>query len=515
MIATATSLNDAQVDRLLDDEARPTKRSRIVEAPVSDYEAPSNASLVERHPLGVRPSGNALTSDVNLKTACGRFAVLPDELLASLLEYLQAGDVLELGASCRALHAFTRNAELWRALFVESSPSSFTWQGTWRSTYLGQIASNEPKVDCSNLFSDVLHRPYFCANVPLNSFARGIPKANEIARLDDLSPEAFQTTWVNSPFILTKPVKEWPVYETWCIQSLLEKYSNVPFRAESVDWPFKTYIDYMAHNNDESPLYLFDRSFAEKMQLSVSSRHSDDADYWPPTCFGSDLFTVLGAQRPDHRWLIVGPERSGSTFHKDPNATSAWNAVIRGSKYWIMFPSSPSIPPPPGVYVSEDQSEVTSPLSIAEWLLGFHAEARQTTGCIEGICCDGEVLHVPSGWYHLALNLESSIAITQNFVPRRRVGAVLQFLRDQKQSISGFSDQVEDPYALFVERLREHDSEILDEGRRELERLSKGRRAKWEELTKGGAARGEEADVEEGNGFSFGFGGGDDDEEIP
>lgn len=89
-------------------------------------------------------------------------------------------------------------------------------------------------------------------------------------------------------------------------------------------------------------------------------------------------------------------------------ASSAWNAVLRGSKYWIMFPTSPSQPPPPGVFVSGDQSEVTSPLSIAEWLLGFHAQARATPGCAEGICKEGEVLHVPSGWWHLVVNLSSS-----------------------------------------------------------------------------------------------------------
>ena len=369
--------------------------------------------------------------------------------------------------------------------------------------------SNEPRVDCSNLFSDVLHRPFFCAYVPISSYAQNIPKDNETTRLHDLTAEEFAADWVTRPFILTEPVKQWPVYKTWSTERLLEQHADTAFRAEAVDWPLKTYIEYMNNSHDESPLYLFDRAFVENMNLTVTSMPDDQADYWPPTCFGSDLFSVLGAQRPDHRWLIVGPERSGSTFHKDPNATSAWNAVIKGSKYWIMFPSSSSLPPPPGVYVSNDQSEVTSPLSIAEWLLGFHAEARRTAGCKEGICGEGEVLHVPSGWYHLVLNLEPSIAITQNFVPRKRIGAVLQFLRDQKQSISGFGNDVQNPYKLFVERLQEHDPELLQEGISELEKYSNGGKGRWEELTQAGAG----ADEGEPGGFCFGFGD-DDDAEI-
>lgn len=98
---------------------------------------------------------------------------------------------------------------------------------------------------------------------------------------------------------------------------MLRKYGDVSFRAEAVDWPLQTYVEYMNDNQDESPLYLFDRSFVEKMDVRVGR----DGQYWAPGCFGEDLFSVLGAQRPDHRWLIVGPEKSGSTFHKDPNAT--------------------------------------------------------------------------------------------------------------------------------------------------------------------------------------------------
>ena len=85
---------------------------------------------------------------------------------------------------------------------------------------------------------------------------------------------------------------------------------------------------------------------------------------------------------------------------------------------------------------------------------------------------------------------------------------MLHFLRDQKQSISGFRDDVENPYELFIERLGQEDPQLLEEGMQELERLSKGAKGKWEELKK---AQDEE---EEAGGFSFGFGGDDDDDDV-
>lgn len=352
----------------------------------------------------------------------------------------------------------------------------------------------------------MLYRPFHCAHTPLAPFTTNIPPENDIARLFDLTPEEFSENWVNRPFILTMPVKQWPIWQKWTPETLLQKYCNAKFRAEAVDWPLHTYMEYMKDSSDESPLYLFDRAFVEKMDIAAGKDAREPA-YWSPSCFGEDLFSVLGEQRPDCRWMIMGPKRSGSTFHKDPNATSAWNAVLTGSKYWLMFPSSPALPPPPGVILSDDQSEITSPLSIAEYLLTFHELARRTPGCREGICHAGEVLHVPSGWFHLVLNLDDSLALTQNFVPRRRLGDVLGFLRDQKDQVSGFSDHVTDPFDLLVERLREKDPEVLEEGLRELENKGKKGRSRWEQLTK-------DSDAEEAGGFSFGFGA-DDDEEVP
>jgi hypothetical protein len=100
---------------------RPNKRTKHDHADKSDNACNvgrDETTFVARHPLGVRPSGNSFDSEINLKFAMGSFARLPDELLASVLETLPPADLLRLGGTCRALYAFTRNEELWRALFI-------------------------------------------------------------------------------------------------------------------------------------------------------------------------------------------------------------------------------------------------------------------------------------------------------------------------------------------------------------------------------------------------------------
>lgn len=173
--------------------------------------------------------------------------------------------------------------------------------GSWRSTYLQLPQHALATIHCSSVFSDVIHRPFACSNIVLGNYVTAIPPSNQICRLRNLTHADFAKNWGETPFILTDYVSQWPVSKQWNVESLKRRFAQVRFRAEAVDWPFSAYYSYMRNNEDESPLYLFDKKFAEKMDLRASP--NEQPAYWPPECFGEDLFHLLGSERPAYRWL--------------------------------------------------------------------------------------------------------------------------------------------------------------------------------------------------------------------
>ncbi|KAK8126331.1 uncharacterized protein PG998_002090 [Apiospora kogelbergensis] len=454
-----------------------SREPRVATFPV-EPQVESTAEAIPVHPLGVKPLGNQyFAAGPSARGSLGFLGFLPDEMILQVLELLGAESLKTLGATCRFLYAFCHLDDLWKPLFLElheenTSSSLPPWKGTWRSTLLQLPQKALAGLDCSNVFSDVLHRPFACSQIVLQNYISAIPVGNQITRLKDLSQKEYLEKWSEKPFILTDFIQKWPVYNHWSIDTLNKMYADIEFRAEAVDWPFSVYNTYMQNSSDESPLYLFDRRFAEKMNLQTGQ--GENSAYWPPECFGEDLFHLLGQERPAYRWLMLQH--------------------------------------PPGVFVSEDSSEVTSPLSIAEYLLTFHADARREAGCIEGICRTGEMLYVPNGWWHLVINLEAGIALTQNFVTnsQKHLAHVLSFLKYKPDQVTGFAKEIESPYDLFVERLRAEQPGLLDQALAEMQRISNGKKRTWEEAV----GVHEDQSGTGGGGFSFGFGGGDDDE-IP
>jgi ribosomal protein L16 Arg81 hydroxylase len=92
---------------------------------------------------------------------------------------------------------------------------------------------------------------------------------------------------------------------------------------------------------------------------------------------------------------------------------------------------------PPGIYPSADGLEVTAPISIVEWFTNFYTgnntddddDTPSSEKPIEFIQRPGDLVYVPTGWWHIVLNLEECIAVTQNFCNHYNVDNVTRFIR--------------------------------------------------------------------------------------
>ncbi|CAK9437218.1 uncharacterized protein LODBEIA_P15960 [Lodderomyces beijingensis] len=419
----------------------------------------------KQHPLNVKPSGNSLLSSTaelyqRRKDLLGKLSVLPNEIILFIISHVSdIGSLLSLSHTSRILYAFLYDDENWKRIYV-SNIGQFEkkpWLGSWRNTILAIPQEHDAKLQLENnlLCCDELYRPYQCSQVDYVKIFSKILKEEEmyhrdsllgqlgklpkgrIARISEQSfgatgddNDQFNTKYHDVPFILTdNDPNRWP---QWTFTSLFERFPHVKFRQEAVSWDLQRYGQYLKQNRDENPLYLFDCNSDAMKQLRQ--------EYTPPHIFQEDLFQLFQTAhfncRPDHAWLIMGSARSGSTFHKDPNSTSAWNVAIQGRKLWIMLP--PDVQPP-GVSTDDEESEVTSPVGIAEWVIsGFFNDAVKIDQVQIGVTFPGECMYVPAGWWHSVINIDDSIAITQNFVPRSKLPHVLNFFKNKPSQISGF-----------------------------------------------------------------------------
>lgn len=425
-------------------------------------------TVSSRHPLNVKPSGNLLynNGDSQLTTLSkeeqmGYLSIFPDELVLHLLSYISDVDTLKaLSHTSRIMYAFLYDEEVWKKLYVRNSlenerigkVNSIQWRGSWRATIINVDDEEQANLQIPDnvLCSDALYRPFQCSQINYQKLFSKILKEEERYHLDSingelgclpngriqrfqedaLSLEQFNKYWSSKPFILTNPNSErWP---KWDLNTLLNRFPDVKFRQEAVKWNLSLYAQYLERNKDENPLYLFDCSSEAMAQLKK--------EYTLPEIFQHDLFSVFQREniqcRPDYAWLIVGSARSCSTFHKDPNHTSAWNAALTGRKLWIMLP--PTITPP-GVGTDSEESEVTSPVGIAEWVMsGFFNDCLKIEECLIGVTFPNECMYVPSGWWHSVINIDDSVALTQNFVPLPNLTNVLNFFKNKRDQISGF-----------------------------------------------------------------------------
>ena len=186
------------------------------------------------------------------------------------------------------------------------------------------------------------------------------------------------------------------------------------------------YSRYCLWQHDEVPLYVFDAKFA-------TIHEPLRALYDIPVQFEHDMFSHLGSMRPSYRWLVMGPARCGAPWHIDPIGTSAWNGLVCGRKRWAMYPPG-HIPPGVLVHGGDIYGGVQSPPS-ASWYCEVYPKLLPHQRPLEIMQRPGDIIFVPAGWWHLVLNLDDTIAFTQNYVSPSNLPLALTEMRSQSSQL--------------------------------------------------------------------------------
>ncbi|GMF30158.1 unnamed protein product [Phytophthora fragariaefolia] len=250
----------------------------------------------------------------------------------------------------------------------------------------------------------------------------------------------------------------------------------------TVEMSFADYFQYASSQHDETPLYIFDARFGEKMPAMLNDYTVEDLKV-----FREDFLSVIatpegedgqkaptqsvklaaggkkirkdkkkkrapGSVRPDFRWIVIGPQRTGAPWHQDPARTSAWNSLVKGRKRWAIYPPDS---PPPGVNVGKNGEYRDSGLDMPSlmWYLHVYPTLTPDQKPLEIIQEEGETIYVPSGWWHLVLNLDLTIAVTQNFVDSHNA---LMFMKDL------LNDGQDEALSMFQHELRATRPETFD-----------------------------------------------------
>ncbi|XP_020593236.1 F-box protein At1g78280 [Phalaenopsis equestris] len=351
--------------------------------------------------------------------ALGHLSVLPDELICVILEHLSSSDLVRLSCVSSVLYVLCNEEPLWMNLCLRDG-GQFEYKGSWKRTTLYRQNLCIKIDECqrrplhfdgfSSLF---LYKRWYRCFTTLDGFTSD---GKDLERRNNQSLEAFNNKIdEKKPVLLTEVASTWPARYKWTVDQLLSNYGDVSFRisqrsSKKITMKLKDYVSYMNCQHDEDPLYIFDDKFGEVAPALLQ-------DYCVPSLFQEDFFDVLDYdQRPPFRWLIIGPERSGASWHVDPGLTSAWNTLLCGRKRWALYPPG-RVPVGVTVHVSEDDGDINieSPSSL-QWWLDIYPLLDDQDKPLECTQLPGETIFVPSGWWHCVLNLDTTVAVTQNFV---------------------------------------------------------------------------------------------------
>lgn len=109
------------------------------------------------------------------------------------------------------------------------------------------------------------------------------------------------------PVIIRGAFEHWPAVKEglWSFESLSKRFKHTLFKVGEDDHgrklkiKMKTFMDYMSHQKDDSPLYLFESGM-------IGETGSIRQEYQVPVYFPDDYLNLVGREnKPPHRWYVI------------------------------------------------------------------------------------------------------------------------------------------------------------------------------------------------------------------
>jgi len=122
--------------------------------------------------------------------------------------------------------------------------------------------------------------------------------------------------------------------------------------------------------------------------------------------------------------LFLGPAGTIAWLHQDAYATHAWSAQIQGSKRWVFFA------PDQGSYLYDLHGRSQLDPEAPDY--ARFPRFRHTRPSYQVIQRPGDIVFVPSRWWHQVTSLEPSISLSGNFTDATTTG---RYLRELAASI--------------------------------------------------------------------------------
>ncbi|XP_077862533.1 uncharacterized protein LOC144344481 [Saccoglossus kowalevskii] len=256
---------------------------------------------------------------------------------------------------------------------------------------------------------------------------------DKIDRRTNLSLEEYLDVYdAKWPVLITDVVPTWPAFN-WTKDFFVKNYGEDRItmkgvegtlsEATSLALPMKVFAQHSHMGSPRMWTYLDD-------ELFIPHRPKLMQDIEHVIYLEEDYFQLFPAEvKPWSAMLLWGTPYSRSTLHIDPYNWTGTNAVLKGTKRWKLYP--------PGqddfLYVFKNRRsgfpldcyKYNSPIDTHDVNLKRYPNFKKAKA-MEFDQHAGELLMIPSGWFHQAYNVEETMAISSQVMNNNNYKAVLQ-----------------------------------------------------------------------------------------